>query len=160
MLSGDETTLQRAASIRTSNRRSRTEAGGVELAIPHMTESPHLRKLLLALSAAGARVFRNNVGMLRDARGQWIKYGVCNPGGSDCVGWMSVTVTPEMVGRRVAVFTAIEAKVDAAVTEEQRNFLRQVSDAGGIALVVRNEGAIPAAVEMVRQWPRMPGDAA
>lgn len=122
-----------------------------------MSESPQLRKLLLALSGAGARVFRNNVGMLQDSRGQYIKYGVCNPGGSDVVGWQSVVVTADMVGSRVAVFTAIEAKVDAAVEEEQRNFLRAVSDAGGIALVVRNEGAIPAAVEIVRQWPKMPG---
>ncbi len=121
-----------------------------------MPESPHLRKLLLALSDPDTKPFRNNVGVLQDKRGQYVRYGLC-VGSSDIVGWHSVTVTPEMVGSRVAVFTAIEAKVNAAVTEEQRNFLRAVSDAGGIALVVRNEGAIPAAVEMVKMWPKMGG---
>ncbi len=120
-----------------------------------MSESPHLRKLLLALSDSETKPFRNNVGVLQDRRGQYVRYGLC-VGSSDVILWHSIIVTPDMVGSRVAVFGAIEAKVNAAVTDEQRNFLRAVSDAGGIALVVRNEGAIPAAVEMVRQWPKMP----
>ena len=134
-----------------------------------MSESPHLRKLLLVLSGVGARVFRNQVGngwfgkLVRHENGTAVianaKMVTCGltTGSSDIVGWTPIVVTADMVGSRIAIFTAIEAKVDAAVTEEQRNFLRAVSDAGGIALVVRNEGAIPAAVEMVRQWPRMPG---
>jgi len=120
-----------------------------------LSESPHLRKLLLALSDSETKPFRNNVGVLQDKRGQYVRYGLC-VGSSDVIGWHSVVITPDMVGSRVAVFTAIEAKVNAVVTDEQRNFLRAVSDAGGIALVVRNEGAIPAAVEMVRQWPKTP----
>ncbi len=134
-----------------------------------MSESPHLRKLLLALSQAGSRVFRNQVGqgwvgrllkyidgaaVIGNARN--VRFGL-TVGASDIIGFTPIVVTADMIGLKVAVFTAIEAKVDAPVEDEQRNFLRAVSDAGGIALIVRNEGAIPAAVEMVRRWPKTGG---
>ncbi len=116
-----------------------------------MAESPVVRKILLALSSIGCRGFRNNVGVLQDKHGQRVKYGL-HVGSSDVIGWTPVVITADMVGSRVAVFTAIEAKDETNPTEEQRQFLKAVSDAGGIALVVRKEGAIPAAMEIIRTW--------
>lgn len=56
-------------------------------------------------------------------------------GASDLQGWTSVEVTPELVGRRVAVFTGIEVKETSGgrQRDEQRNFVDQVRAAGGIA---------------------------
>ncbi len=104
-----------------------------------MSESSYSRRLLLRVSERGLRMFRNNVGMLKDRFGNWIKYGVCNPGGSDYIGWKSVVITPEMVGCKVAIFAAMEVKaVDGkAPTDDQSDFLRAVRDAGGIALLAR-----------------------
>lgn len=54
-------------------------------------------------------------------------------GTSDAIGLHSITITPDMVGRRIAVFTAIEAKDLANLTPAQRRFLANVHELGGIA---------------------------
>jgi ribosomal protein S19 len=38
-----------------------------------------------------------------------VQFGLCK-GSADLIGWKRVTVTPEMVGSTVAVFTSIEVK--------------------------------------------------
>lgn len=104
-----------------------------------MKETAIQQAVRLALSQAGAVVFRNNQGAYQDDQGRWIKYGVCNPGGSDLIGWTSVTVTPDMVGKTVALFTAVEVKTPTGrVTPAQQNFIDQVNKAGGRAGVVRS----------------------
>jgi len=102
-------------------------------------ESNLLNAILLELGRGPVRLFRNNVGVLQDRNGQHIRYGVCNPGGSDLIGWTRVTVTPEMVGSTVAVFTAVETKTEKGrVTPEQERFIAAVVDAGGKAGVARS----------------------
>lgn len=61
------------------------------------------------------------------------------PGFSDLVGWYTVTVTEEMVGREVAIFTAIECKSPTGKpSTQQLAFLSAVRKAGGIAGIVRS----------------------
>lgn len=57
------------------------------------------------------------------------------PGLSDLTGWTLVTITPDMVGRVVPVFTAVETKESGGGRrrDNQINFVRQVHLAGGIA---------------------------
>lgn len=111
-----------------------------------MTETTLVRELLLHAGTLGARWFRNNVGTLRDARGGYVRYGLC-VGSSDVVGFTPVVVTPEMVGRTLAVFTAFECKVGRnTTTVEQGAFLSVVKAAGGIAAVVRRLADADAAV--------------
>ena len=118
-----------------------------------MREPALLRKIMLSLSEHGVRLFRNNCGMLKDERGNFIRYGVCNPGGSDLIGWTSIVVTPEMFGKRVAIFTAIEAKMgDTQTTPEQQSFIAAVNLAGGVAVIAREEDSV--ALELHRQWLR------
>jgi hypothetical protein len=90
----------------------------------------------------GVRLFRNNVGSLQTAEGRWVDFGLC-PGSSDLIGWRSVTVTPAMVGRPVAVFLAIEVKAPGAYTHPKRlaaqhAFLEAVKQAGGLAGMVNS----------------------
>lgn len=114
-----------------------------------MTETALVRSLLLRARSFSACLFRNNVGRLRDVTGAWVAYGLC-VGSSDVIGWTRVTVTPEMVGREVAVFTAFECKVGRRVTTvEQGAFLATVKAQGGIAAVVRDVADAEAAV---RAW--------
>lgn len=56
-------------------------------------------------------------------------------GASDLCGMTSMVVTQEMVGHRVAIFTAIEAKREKGgrTSKDQRDFGVLVRDAGGIA---------------------------
>jgi hypothetical protein len=55
-----------------------------------------------------------------------------------------------MVGKTVAVFTAIEAKTATGrVSKDQKNFITQVQDAGGIAGIARSSDD---AVDIVRRF--------
>ena len=82
-----------------------------------------------------ATMFHNNVGFDKVHK---IKYGLC-VGSSDIIGWQSKIITPDMVGKKVAVFTAIELKVEnRKSSDKQRNFINRVNLSGGIAGVVRN----------------------
>jgi len=56
-------------------------------------------------------------------------------GPGDLTGWTSVQVTPEMVGCWVAVYTNIEAKAEEQSFRrpDQKHFISQVQEAGGIA---------------------------
>jgi hypothetical protein len=59
---------------------------------------------------------------------------------SDSCGWVSVTVTPEMVGSKVAVFLAVEDKSGSGrASVEQKAFVAAVRAAGGRAGVSRCE---------------------
>ena len=85
------------------------------------------------------RLFRNNTGTLPDPRtGRPVQFGLAR-GSADLIGLRTVTITPEMVGQRVAVFTSIEVKTSTGrVTPEQQNWLHMVRRAGGIAGVARS----------------------
>ncbi len=114
-----------------------------------MSEAFYMRRMLLSLSELGGRFFRNQVGkyfVVRSSRcchcakeldGRWISDGLC-VGSSDLIGWKSITVSPDMVGRRLAIFAAIETKDgDEKATPEQTTFLLAVLKAGGISILSR-----------------------
>ena len=110
-----------------------------------MKEGNIQKKIMIAASKY-ARVFRNNVGTgwvgkvsntkdggkyIKDARP--LKAGLCT-GSSDLIGWTTKTITPEMVGQKVAIFTAIEVKtLTGTPSKEQINFVKVVKNAGGLA---------------------------
>lgn len=87
------------------------------------------------------RLFRNQTGQLPDPKtGRPVQFGLAR-GSADLIGWRTVTVTPEMVGQRVAVFLSIEVKTSAGrLTPQQHNWLEAVRTAGGIAGVARSIG--------------------
>lgn len=116
------------------------------------SEGDIMRSLMKHLSATGARVFRNNVGtgwvgkVIRRAEGQLtlaqprpLEAGLCT-GSSDLIGWRTITITPEMVGKTVAVFAAVETKTKVGrLSQDQANFLRVVHAAGGVAMIATND---------------------
>lgn len=108
---------------------------------------------MLAASKLGCRIFRVNVGRawtgnditkhrdgsitINDPRP--FKTGVPK-GFSDLVGFQDVTITPDMIGQKVAVFVALETKTKTGrATKEQVNFLNVVAGAGGKAGIVRSD---------------------
>lgn len=127
-----------------------------------------MNRIMLALSAAGATVWRNNTGtgwagksialrageryvarggerVVFDARP--LKAGLCE-GSADLIGFESVTITPEMVGSRIAVFAAWESKDGKGrASKSQSKFLDHVRNAGGIGAVVRSEGEALATIK-------------
>jgi hypothetical protein len=104
-------------------------------------ETELLRKILILAPEHGFRLFRNNIGAYRSEAGHYIKYGLCNPGGSDLIGWKPRLITAEDAGKTMAIFTAVEVKAPGGrVTVEQRQFLAVVEKSGGIASEVYSLG--------------------
>jgi len=85
------------------------------------------------------RLFRNQVGQLPDPRtGRPVQFGLAK-GSADLVGWKTVTITPDMVGREVAVFASIEVKTPTGrPTQYQQAWLSAVQSAGGIAGIAKS----------------------
>jgi hypothetical protein len=102
------------------------------------------RRIMVRLSRQGVTIFRNNTGVAIFPDGSRVAYGLC-PGSSDLIGWKPVTVTPDMVGKRLAVFVAVEVKPPGPIRgdkkrlEAQRNFLNAVKTAGGISGIAQSE---------------------
>jgi hypothetical protein len=103
-----------------------------------MNESTIQEHIRAACNTGGTRAFRNNIAKL-NVKGRWIDYGIPGKGGSDLIGWHSVTVTPDMVGRKLAIFLAIECKTAKGYLKpEQKFFIDAVTNAGGLAGVARS----------------------
>lgn len=143
---------------------------GLKTQVRNATDLTH--RLMVAMSDAGSRMFRNNVGnglMIRhgstsirnkiieacaavaESRGgsaYRLQFGLC-PGSSDLVGLTEIVITPDMVGKRIAVFTAAEVKYgNDQLQEAQSNFINAVRDAGGIGIVARD---VESAIEELRK---------
>lgn len=139
------------------------------------SENTVQRRIWLALGAIGTTLFRLNSGrawmsnlgpkgvqrmsdgsvMIKAARS--IALGMAYPNGDsvtgqlDLAGWTTIEITPEMVGRKVAVATFIDAKRSKGgrTSEEQANMVAQVDRAGGIAGIANSPEV---AVEIVESW--------
>ncbi|WP_062114055.1 VRR-NUC domain-containing protein [Aureimonas sp. AU40] len=129
-----------------------------------------MNSCLLALSRAGSLVWRNNTGSgwagksfelsagqtYRAKGGERVvmaarplRAGLCT-GSSDIIGGTPVVVTPEMVGRTVLVFTAVEIKDGTGrATPEQKNFVDVVRKSGGFAAIARS---VADAVAAIKSW--------
>lgn len=98
------------------------------------SESPVQASIRLALGQdADVKLFRNNVGSIKIGD-RFVRFGLIK-GSADMIGWRSLIITPEMVGRRFARFVSIEAKRTSGGkrADDQINWERVVREAGGIA---------------------------
>lgn len=94
------------------------------------------------------KIFRNNVGTGWVGKSKTVPGGIFlyDPrplhaglfeGSSDLIGWTTLKITPEMIGKDIAVFTAIEVKTEIGrASPKQVNFISQVRKSGGISGVV------------------------
>ncbi len=114
-------------------------SGKIGEAVSHgLSEQTIQQQIRLACSRGPVRLHRNNTGVLRDQHGRPVQFGLAK-GSSDLIGWTTRTITPEMVGQRIAVFTSIEVKTATGrLRPEQRQWLDAVQAAGGIAGVARS----------------------
>jgi hypothetical protein len=119
-----------------------------------MTEST-LQKLLrltyTEMTNSYSRLFRNNVGTGWDfTKKRLIAFGLAK-GSSDLIGWTNVTITQEMVGSDIAVFTAVETKSKRGrPSTEQLAFVDLVNRCGGIALIAKSVDEVQAEVNSYR----------
>ena len=104
-------------------------------------------EIRLAARDKGFRFFRNNVGVLKNQDGIPVRYGLANESkrindelkSSDLIGWRRLIIHPNMVGKMVAQFTAIECKAGGWKytgtdrEQAQLRFISLVADEGGYA---------------------------
>jgi len=103
-----------------------------------VSEQELQQRIRLQLGSSPVRLWRNNVGALRDERGRLVTYGLCK-GSSDLIGLRQVLIGPEHLGKTMAVFSAIEVKAPKGrLREEQRLFLELVERFGGYSGVARS----------------------
>jgi hypothetical protein len=113
-----------------------------------MKEQTQYDRIRAAHATKGV-LFRNNVGTAYQGQmgsisgdrvllyPRFVEFGLCK-GSSDLIGWTEVEITSQMVGTKVAVFTAVEVKTKTGrVSDEQKRFIKNVNDAGGIAKIER-----------------------
>jgi len=118
-----------------------------------------MNRAMLALSAAGATVWRNNTGVGWAGKsfalgpGQTYKAhgrerivlsahplhaGLCE-GSPDLIGFHTVTITPDMAGQQIAVFHGWEVKSGSGrLTRAQAMFLNHLNSNGAHGAVIRD----------------------
>lgn len=108
-------------------------------------EAPVVKRVMMKASQLGLRLLRNNRGMFKTIDGKrMVRAGLEAEGASDLVGIHTVKITPEMVGKKVGIFLAVEVKKpswERPTTEterQQQNFIDQVNKRGGIAFFINN----------------------
>ena len=115
-------------------------------------ETPVVHDILATVSKGATRLFRNVVskawvGKLKAPyKNGEVSLFLAHPiqaglidGSGDTIGWTTVTVTPDMVGKQVAIFTSIEAKTATGATQDnQLVWQANVVKAGGIAIIARS----------------------
>lgn len=99
---------------------------GVMIAHPHAQTRQAIISACIALAEE------------RGGSGARITYGL-HVGSGDLIGYRVVTVTQEMVGRRVAVFTSAEVKNERGrESPEQVAWREHIASVGGLAFVARS----------------------
>lgn len=99
-------------------------------------------------------MWRNNVGVLIDATGRPVRYGLANDSkamnqavkSADLIGIRPVTITPDMVGQTIGQFVSIEVKAEGWRPQPndqheiaQRKWAELVILAGGYAIFSTGE---------------------
>ena len=118
-----------------------------------MSERDIQKEIMLELGRfPGIRIARNDqgngvVGKIRDlgggnfhVHGHRLPFGLFQPGGSDLIGWQTITIPACTLGPvTIAQFLAIEVKSKTGrLRPEQENFIQVVRALGGKAIIARS----------------------
>lgn len=120
-------------------------------------ETAIVNDIMKSLSRQGVTLFRNVRGMFLTPDGKRkVAAGLLAPGASDLIGFRRVVVTPEMVGKTVAVAVFVEVKTKIGrVSIEQSDFISFAKENGAIAGVCRSSGEAENLIREVHQmWSR------
>ena len=77
--------------------------------------------------------------VIKELRYNIVSAGLTPDGSSDLIGYTQVIITSEMVGKKVAIFTAIEVKTATGTAQKNQNrYISVVNSHGGRAGIARN----------------------
>lgn len=115
-------------------------------------ESQVQQEVQIAARHFNCTLLRNNSGAFSDKDGRQVRYGLGHTSpkqqfkSSDLIGITKIVITPDMVGRTIGVFTALEVKKESWNESKkfddheikQNNFLLFVKLNGGIASFINS----------------------
>lgn len=91
---------------------------------------------------SGVRLFRNECGtaIVKDEgkKPRYVRYGL-SVGSPDLVGWRTITITSQMVGKKFAQFIGVEVKTETGIKKKGAHEKRQdkwidlINRSGGLA---------------------------
>lgn len=128
-----------------------------------MLEDEVLQRVLLESPKQSCSLLRNNSGAFTDSTGRVVRYGLGNTSkrinenfkSADLIGITQVVITPDMVGKTVGVFTAIECKNGEWKSKKwdrreaaQQNFIDFIISKGGIAGFV---SSVDSFIKLIRE---------
>lgn len=106
-------------------------------------ESAVTSQVRLVAAQNNILLWRNNCGGFYDEHGRFVRYGLGSElklASSDWIGITPMLLTPEMVGKIVGVFTAVEMKAEGFKFNkndkhllQQKHFIDIVQNYGGLA---------------------------
>lgn len=92
------------------------------------------KQMQLDLSPDGFRLFRNQRYKGYTDKGFFVDAGIGGNGGGDLVGYKIMTITQDMVGKKIAQYTEIEAKTSKGrPSDDQLKRINRLTLDGGIA---------------------------
>ncbi len=113
-----------------------------------MNESTVQAKIRFECARRGWRVWRNNVGVLIDATGRPVRYGLANDSkavnesikSADLIGIKPVFITYDMVGTVIGQFVSIECKAPGKRAHAgQERWANMINEFGGVAVISTGE---------------------
>ena len=122
-----------------------------------MSEAAIQQRIRLLSAQHGTPLLRNNSGASLNERGQMVRYGLGNDSeklnkhfkSSDLIGIWPIVVTPDMVGRTLGLFFAVEVKAPGWKFRDsdkravaQQNFGEWVRRHGGIFTFATHEDQV------------------
>lgn len=124
--------------------------------IPGKNEATVQSLVRLEASRKGCRLWRNNVGVLQDANGRPVRYGLANDSkqvnevlkSADLIGWRRVLIEPHHVGSVIAQFVSRECKESSwrysgsKREVAQLNWINLVTADGGDGKFCTGEGTL------------------
>ena len=109
-----------------------------------ISEDQAKQNMLLSLPKH-VKMFRNNNGFYKKPEGGVVRYGLGNTangkGGSpDYIGWVEKEITPDMVGKKIAIFCGIEVKSSSGTMQpNQKKWQKRLKDAGAIHKIYKGD---------------------
>lgn len=103
-----------------------------------LADNERLFRSNAGMAWAGNAVRKGDITIIKNAR----PFHGMPTGWPDLTGWTSVTITPDMVGKTVAIFTAEEVKATGKIIpgSEQDGFREIITRMGGIHRVLDHIG--------------------
>lgn len=97
------------------------------------------KTLQIELSKIGFRLFRNQRYKGKTEKGFYVDTGIGGNGGHDLIGYRIITITPDMVGKKIAQIATIETKYGKGkASKEQILFCDAIKNNGGFSCFAKN----------------------